>query len=377
MGLGLAACGGGEPAPAPAQRTPRQTLDALLEAHHGDLRGGMYSAFVKIRFPDGRRAEALLDLPLRMRLTWRGDGTEIVAPGVEAKPEAHRLLAHLRAALLEPLYGVEEATAIGAGRLRLRREGGEVWTLVFDPEAKRVRELHGPGVDVRFLAFRDTGYTLHATRIATGAFGELELDLQGASLALEAGVFDPPKKAGKSGGDEAEPPRARMTAGDRSRDLPAAPELQTSAATEALVLEAPPSWGERAALLDRVGRTLHEHGRTAAGLPMLDEQAREILVPFRDDPARPARPLPEDLRGHVRRVPSQPIAVLALRAGPFEDVVARARRRLEAFAAEHGLSPAGPMRLIPIAPSTELGFWPSDETWERFELRFELPLRRR
>lgn len=369
---GLWACGDGAPGGAP--RTPRQTLDALLEAHHGNLRGRMGVAFVKLRLADGREAGALLDLPDRMRLSWRDGPEEIVVPGVDSRPRTRRLLDHLRAALLEPLYEVEEVTVTAGDRLRLRRRNGEVWTVVFDPKALVVRELHGPGVDVRFLAFRDTGFARHATHVATEAFGELRLDLRAVDLALEADAFDPVVSSGAP--DRKAPPQTRLAAGDRSEDLPAAPELQTFPATEAVVLEAPPSWPERAALLDRLGRTLHEHGRIAAGLPMLDEKAREILVPFRDDPSRPIRPLPEDLRRRVRRLPQQPIAVLAQHAGPLQEVVARARRRLEAFAAEHGWTPAGPMRVIPIAPAAALGFWPTEETWKHFDLRLELPLRR-
>lgn len=383
--IALATAAAGQETPPP----PSDVVDALIEHHHGVLRGTFETALLTLTTPDGGATmRAVMALPDRLRVDRPDDTIDVLRDDVAWRCAAGRaperlegdeldavltLRDSLRAVVLAPLWqrtGVERAAD---GTLRLTQPNGETWTLGLDDDGTEVRSLSGPRGTVEFRSFLRTGVTVLPQRVVLPQLGERVLRFEASDLYLDPAVFEDPFAIRV---DPTQKLSTRPLRATTAADLPTKPEVQDIDARTYLVLEDPQAWPKRVETLLRVGSRLAEQGQMPDGMPtyVIGEKSTELLVPFRPDPGSGRPPFSRRADQRVRHEPTHRAVVFAPEPGPWDQVRERGNQRMTRFCDEHELVAAGPLRMIPMLDPTTP---PTASEQRVLRVRLELPVKPR
>lgn len=395
LSRGLAAliatgCIPGQEEPAPPERSAEEIVNALLERHHGPLRGTFANSMLELRAePDGAPFKIVLSLPDRMRVDhpgkkgepgkrvdllvegvgWRCESQEPAARLVgEELQQLRNLQQHLEAMLFMPLYRADKIESMGGNVIRLILPGGETWRLEVDPNTKDPIELRGSAGPVRFLSFLQTRVTRPPKKVDLPGRGAMYATFLASDLSMSSWVFTDP-----SSRVEESKPVAMARAVQPWNELPTHPELQEVAESVSLAVADPGTWPERMARIIDLAGTLEERGQISAGLPTyaLREGGVDLLVPFQSDPQGGHRPFIANAEDQLRRQPTHRAVVVSPPPGKWDDVIENGRAMLDEFLDKNALAAAGPLRCIPfLLPDQEL----NARVLGRLQVRMELPV---
>ena len=372
----------------PGERPPHELVDAVLQKHHGPLRGTFDSAVIQLRAqPDDPATQVLLQMPGRMRVDHPGDRVDLLVDGNgwrcvrgsaaerlegEALQDLQTLMMQVRGLLLLPLYRAEKIKRVGPGILSLMLPGGETWRLELDPETLTLKEVRGPGGAVRFDAFLTTRVTVHPQRVALGERGTRHVKFVTSDLFVADSVFADP--FGAVDLNAAKPRRRALHAPRASSEMPARAELQELPRRTYLVLADPGDWDARCRAIVAAGQLLGDAGQLPDGLPTyrLTAGERRLLIPFRADPSKGSPPFVRSEGQVIEHQPAQQAVVVAPARGPWRETIASGEKMIAAFAAARGYRAAGPLVAIPfIEPVVP----PDAALRGKLPIRLELPVR--
>ena len=362
----------------------------MIDKHHGPLRGRLGTALLELRAdPEAAPTQALLSLPGKLRVDRPDEGITLLLDGAgwscdprepavrlkdEPLAELERLLQHLRAVVLAPLY---EATTIDRqrpGLLTLTLPGDEVWELELDEASLALHSLAGPVGAVRFSSFLDTGVTLLPAVVEFPEERVRHVKFRANPSVLHPRLFaDPALPLPR----EAETlPRVRQQTVENPRELPAAPQLQSIDRRMFLSQEDPGSWRGRSRAIIGSGNSLASKGQAADGLPtyLLAASQTRLLIPFKPDEARGHQPYVRGPDDDILHVPQHDAVVLAPTAGTWDDVIERGAAEILEFMTAQKLQPDGPMLAVPFIGA---GVVPSDSDLQRLRIRLEQRVRKR
>lgn len=373
-------------------RSPREFIDAVIDHHHGTIRGTLDHAVLELRTtPEAQPLQVLVSLPEKLRLD-HPDGTiELLVEGDgwrgSANHPAERLAGsdlttleelrqHLRAILLSPLYRAKTVKRAGPGVYSLILPGGETWRLEIDEPSLRLIELRGPAGPVQFSEFLETGVTVLPAVVELPKLGVRHV----AFLANDLLVLNPtlfmdvsialPKTSIQ--------PRDRQTTELPNPDeKPDRPVIQDIRGRMFLVNADPGTWLDRRNLLLRAGTMLDGKGQTDDGLPTyrLAEAGTDLLIPFRPDPSRGHRPFARGDDDEVWHVPRHRAVVVAPPAGTgWDEAIAQGRKVIAEFLDANALVADGDLLCIPFLAPERV---PDEKTLAKLRLRLEQRVRPR
>ncbi|MEM7204780.1 MAG: hypothetical protein AAF628_31275 [Planctomycetota bacterium] len=374
----------------PGTAHARAKLEAVLERHHGPLRGTFDRVVLELReTPEAKPVRIAAELPDQLRVDRPGRRVDLWVKGdgwlCQSGAAASRLqgdgLAELaalrqcvRALTLDPLVRADQVREMGPGIFALVMPGGETWRLELDAAQDHVRELRGPAGAVTFVEFLRTGVTTLPRLVDLPGIGKRHVKFAATDLWLSPAVFRDPFVSVDATRKATKPHRQTVIA--PTRELPKHAEIQELPAKSFLVLEDPGDWQERAAAVTAAGNTLGARGQMPDGLPtyLTDGTRRLLLIPFRPDPNGGHQPFVRGPKETLRHDPPREVAVVAPPADTWDRALAEGRRRLAELIASEGRKADGPLHVTPFIEPT----MPPDAGLRKaLQLRLEQPLRDR
>ncbi len=381
LAVALSGCGGESKTVATIDAaTARSTLAAVVERHHGMLRGTMGTALVELRETEsGPATQILFAAPDRIRV--RVDGTSDVvvrdgdrvtrhatgaAPAVVDTALRNELIALcdvLELVLLLPLYDAPRCDGGTANELPFATARGE-FVLTTTPDG-RPQTLKGPRATVRFDEWIETGLTVLPRVVTTEPLGVRHVRILDSGLRLDERTFTDPARSEPVDDRGATP----TTPGD---DRPRVPTVVPIPAKRYLVLPDDGDWTNRMRAIGDAGLRLHGAGQRPDGLPTwfpLDG-APVIGIPFTATGANEFAPKSSE---RLHTIAAHDALVVAVGPGEWAALTQSGERRLVHALSAVRRAAGAPLRVIPfVAP----GGPPPDATAQKaLELRLELPLR--
>jgi len=368
-----AACGGDAAPPLPDE--PRAAIDAVLARCHGTLRGSLDRITVELR--EGDRTGLLRTIDLagpHVRVRAAGGGSEVLGsdgawrtlPDGAAQPlddAARADLVRLRdlvaAAYLAPLYAAVDVQRPSADEFVLRLADGAQWQLRLAP-TRLPLVLAGPPGTVRFVSWLSTGVTELPADVELDVLGRCHLTLLAQGVTFAPQVFAAP-------GAPSPATRVLPRAADET------PELVDLEARTVLVLDDPGDWPGRVERIVAAAHWLEARGRTNAGLPFLftEGDRGRIGVPFAAA-AGADTPLTPRAGESIQQRAAQRALVLVRGKAEFDASCAAGTRAVTEHAARLGLTPTGPLRILPYL-AWDRGT-PTAAELAAVRVRFELPV---
>ena len=382
-----------QPDPKPAAATaqdPRSLIDAVLDRHHGPLRGTLDKVLIELRAePEAAPTQALLSLPDKMRVDYPENGIELLLDGTgwrcdgrkpavklkegEALASLAQLRHHLRALVLAPLYEAKKIERKGPGVLALILPHGETWRLQLDEASLVLEELRGPAGAVQFESFLETGVTVLPAKVVLPRERLRYVKFRANPSLLHPRLFADPALPLPNGPSK---PRTtnRRTVGNPDERPPKA-VLQDIPRRMFLVLADPGGWERRTKAIVRSGNALWGKGQTMGGLPSYRhaESEAQLLIPFMPDQARGHQPFIRGPKDVVLHVPDHTAIVLAP-MGTWDDVLKRGKAEINAYLAANDLEADGHLLTIPLI---DAGVTPSAADLRKIQIRLEQRVRKR
>lgn len=413
---------------------PVELLRALRHRNHGPARRGFTRCQLKITFRSseipgvetGEEWQALFAAPDKLRLrrgnktTWWASGDRLVGrrrdgetvTNVAAPASISDAVAALRDALdaltLSPLWRVLDASPSGEGvtvesssqggiTLEVPRGGDRPGSWIYElepgsPVASRIRNSTGGADPIEVLEVLFTGVSHPPRRVQVPGVGELQLEFATGGVEFLDGAFTPPTLGAASGADQPDGPGAAtappglpsgiLPGGGRGQigapNRPQTPYTDMEPELWLLAVEDPGDWPSRRETWKSEFNFLYQlHDQQLAGLPELFVEDGEALlgITFRPDPAYQGKPV-NDLPGKDIRVRGGGEMLVVFRGpGPFKRMAQEAEAALRATIQEQGLTPRGPVRILPLVDFA--AGEPTAAQVETIRIRAEVSVKRR
>jgi hypothetical protein len=344
-----------------AAMAPEAVIDAVLHECHGEL-PGWDRVLVQVTLPDGKLVQVRGRLPdlLRMHATdgtvWllRDGGAFLLPDDGTSKPLASGELARARAlaalcdaAALGPLHRRTAVTRTGPASFALAQPDGTEWQLELEPRRLLMARLRSPDGEVHVLEHLHRPTTWIVCKAEIAPLGACKLVFETTDLRIDDADYALPTPATTTGlapKDDRATGKEVVVGGE---ERPAVPTPIPGEARQALFVDDPGDWAQRAAAVQSALKVLEAAGQKLFGnVGFLTENGRaRLFVPFKPRDGKPAFAPPAG--ADVREVLGSKLLVVWPPTGSYDARVAEGTRLLTAALRERGLTAAGPILAQP------------------------------